>query len=95
MKIHEKGDKMKLKKEFIPHETTDQSLLIPAGGAGFSGLVKGNKTLGVILGYLQEDTTEEEIVNAMQRRFDAPEDVIRRDVEKALSELAKIGALDE
>ena len=86
---------MKLKKEFIPHETGSESLLIPTGGAGFSGLVKGNKTLGVILGLLTEDTTEEKIVAAMKARFDAPEEVITADVQKALSALCKIGALDE
>ena len=86
---------MKLKKEFIPHETDSESLLIPAGGAGFSGLVKGNKTLGVILGLLAEDTTEEKIIAAMKARFDAPEEVIAADVRKALSGLRKIGALDE
>ena len=86
---------MKLKKEFIPHETGNESLLIPAGGAGFSGLVKGNKTLGVVLALLKEDTTEEALVKAMQERFDAPADVIEADVKKALSELRKIGAIDE
>ena len=86
---------MKLKKEFIPHETGKESLLIPAGGAGFSGLVKGNKTLGAILELLKEDTTEDRIVEAMKARFDAPEDVIAADVKKALSELRKIGAVDE
>lgn len=86
---------MKLKKEFIPHETGSESLLIPTGGAGFSGLVKGNKTLGVILGLLTEDTTEEKIIAAMKERFDAPEEVIAADLQKALSALCKIGALDE
>ena len=86
---------MKLKKEFIPHETGKESLLIPAGGAGFSGLVKGNKTLGAILEFLKVDTTEEKIVAAMKQRFDAPEDVITADVNKALTELRRIGALDE
>ena len=85
---------MKLKKEFIPHETGSESLLIPAGGAGFSGLVKGNKRLGAILELLKEDTTEENIIAAMKQRFDAPEDVITADVKKALSELKKIGAID-
>ena len=56
---------MKLKKEFIAHDTGSESLLVPAGGAGFSGLVKGNKTLGVILDLLKEDTTETEIIAAM------------------------------
>lgn len=85
---------MKLKDGFIPHETGSESLLIPAGGAGFSGLVKGNKTLGAILELLKEDTTEEKIVDAMKQRFDAPEAVITADVKKALSELKKIGAID-
>ena len=86
---------MKLKNEFIPHETGSESLLIPAGGAGFSGLVKGNKTLGGILGLLKEDTTEDKIIAAMKQRFDASEDKITADVKKALSELRKIGAIDE
>ena len=86
---------MKLKKEFIAHDTGSESLLVPAGGAGFSGLVKGNKTLGVILDLLKEDTTETEIIAAMSARFDAPEAVIAGDVKKALTEFRKIGALDE
>ena len=86
---------MKLKNGFIPHDTGNESLLIPAGGAGFSGLVKGNKTLGAILELLKEDTTEEALIRAMLSRFDAPEDVITADVQKALTELQKIGALDE
>ena len=87
---------MKLKKEFIPHETGKESLLIPAGGSGFSGLVKGNKTLGVILEYLvKDDLTEEEIVQAMEKRFDAPAELIKKDVAKAISELRRIGALNE
>lgn len=86
---------MKLKKEFIAHDTGSESLLVPAGGAGFSGLVKGNKTLGVILDLLKQDTTEKEIITAMCARFDAQEEVISRDVKKALAELRRIGALDE
>ena len=86
---------MKLRKEFITHNTESESLLVPAGGAGWSGLVRGNKTLGAILELLQTDTTEEAIITAMKVRFDAPEEVIIRDVKKALAELRKIGALDE
>ena len=85
---------MKLKKDFITHDIGSESLLVPTGAAGFSGLVKGNKTLGVILELLKQDTTEAEIVAAMKARFDAPEEVIARDVKKALTELQKIGALD-
>ena len=86
---------MKLKKEFIPYNTDGESLLVPIGGAGFSGLVRGNRTLGVILALLKEDTTEEEIVAAMKQQFDAPEETIARDVKRVLSELRKVGAIDE
>ena len=86
---------MKLKKGFIVHDTGSESLLVPMGGAGWSGVVKGNKTLGAILELLKTDTTETAIIDAMKQRFDASEDVITRDVKKALSELRKIGALDE
>ena len=41
------------------------------------------------------DTTEADIVATLKERFDAQEEIIARDVKKALSELRKIGALDE
>ena len=85
---------MKLKQEFIAHNTDAQSLLVPAGGAGFAGLVKGNKTFGAILELLKEDRTKEEIIAALHDKFDAPDGVIEKDVEKALSELKKIGAVE-
>ena len=86
---------MKLKKSFITHNTDSESLLVPAGGAGFSGLVRGNRTLGEILKLLKDDTTEEAIVSALKERFDAPEGAIEKDVAKALAELRRIWALDE
>ncbi len=86
---------MKLKKSFITYDTGSESLLVPAGGAGFSGLVKGNKTLGAILELMKKDTTEEKIVDAMCARFEAPRDVIQADVRKVLTELRSIGAIDE
>ena len=78
---------MKLKRDFITHLTDSESLLVPTGKAGFSGLVRGNKTLGAILELLKKDISETEIVAALQARFDAPEDVIAADVKKALANL--------
>ena len=70
-------------------------MLVPAAGAGFAGLVKGNKTLGAVLELLKKDTTEEQIIASMQQRYDAPPEVIERDVKKVLSELRGIGAIEE
>lgn len=86
---------MKLKKDFISRDIGSESLLVPVGGAGFSGLVRGNQTLGAILTLLKDDTSEEAVIAAMTRRFDAPGEIIARDVKRALSELRSIGALDE
>ena len=86
---------MKLKSEFIPYNTDTESLLVPAGGAGWSGLVRGNRTLGAILELLKSETSEEAIVSSMKARFDAPEDVIAADVKKALENLRESGAIDE
>ena len=86
---------MKLKKTFIPHETKKESMLVPMGGAGFSGLVKGNKTFGAILELLKTDTTEEKLIADMKAQFDAPDGAIERDVKEALTELRKIGAIED
>ena len=85
---------MKLKREYVAHDAGAESVLVPTGDAGWAGVVRGNRTLGVILSLLHEDTTEEAVVAAMRERFDAPEGAIERDVAHAIEELRKIGALD-
>ena len=86
---------MKLSDKFILHESGGETMLVPTGGAGFSGIVRGNKTLGAVLACLKNETTEEDIVKALKERFDAPEGAVERDVAKALAALRKIGAIDE
>ena len=86
---------MRLQKDFIPFDTEGETLLVSSGAEGFSGLVKGNKTLGAILELLENDTSEQEIIAAMKARFDAPEEIISRDIKKALAGLRAIGAIEE
>lgn len=85
---------MKLKSGFIPHNTGSETVLVGTGDTGFSGIVRGNSTLGAILEILSEDVTEEQIVARMKEQFDAPDGAIERDVAKAVSELKRIGAID-
>ena len=86
---------MKLNKNFIVHNTAEESLLVPNGGAEFSGLVRGNKTFGAVLELLHSETSEAAIIAALCDKFDAPESVIIDDVRTALTNLRGIGALDE
>lgn len=85
---------MKLSRKFIMHKMKNSMVLIPSGEVSFSGVVKGNATLEAILELLKTDTTREEIIAAMKERFDAPEETITADVDRALSELERIGALE-
>lgn len=85
---------MKLKPYFIAHNSSNESYLVPTSGAEFSGVVKGNKTLGAIIDLLKEETTREKVIEKMKERFEAPEGAIERDVDRVISQLQKIGALD-
>ena len=89
------GTLAKLSKKYILHEASGESVLVPTGNAPFAGIVRGNKTLGAVLNQLSADTTEAEIVSRLAARFDAPEDLIARDVHQVLENLRRIGALDE
>lgn len=80
---------MKLNKDFLFHNTGTESVLVPTGKADFSGVVRGNSTLGAVLELLQTDTTEEKIILTLRSHFDAPEGAIEKDVVKVLAELRK------
>ena len=86
---------MKLKSDFIVHVSDGEALLVPTGASAFSGIVKGNKTFGAVLELLKNETDEESMISAMKNRFDAPPELISADVRKAVSELRRIGAIDE
>ena len=86
---------MKLKEGFIAHRSQGENMLVPTGSVKFSGLVRGNDTAGFIFDCLKTDTTEAEIISKMRSQYDAPEGTIERDVKKVLSELRKIGAINE
>ena len=48
---------VKLKKDFITHESNGEVMLVATGKAKFSGLVRGNKMLGEILGAVGENVS--------------------------------------
>ena len=68
---------MKLNQHFIHYQFDSQTVIVPTAGADFHGLIQGNKTLSAIAECLQNDTTEEEIVDSLCKRFDGD----REDIE--------------
>jgi len=86
---------MKLKNEFITHETNGEHITVTAGNTSFNGIIRSNQTAGFVIDCLREDTTEEEIAKKMFDEYDAPMEVISADVKKVIDKLRSIGAIDE
>lgn len=88
---------MKLKDGFITYETDGEQIMVAAGASDevFHGLVRSNKTAAFIVDRLKNETTFENIVDAMANKFDAPKDIISKDVQEIISQLLSIGAIDE
>lgn len=85
---------MKLKDIFITHNSDGEQVLIDVTSS-FAGLVRSNKTAAFIVDCLKKDTTKEQIVEAMYEKYDAPKDVLQKDVESIVKKLRGIGAIEE
>jgi len=85
---------MKLSKDFITQDIDGTQVMVSVGD-GFHGIVRSNRTAADIVDLLAEETTEEEIVEAMAEKYDAPREVIEEDVQKILQTLRGINALEE
>ncbi len=85
---------MKLKEGFVTHESCGEQILVSANGS-FNGLVKSNKTAAFIIDCLKEETTEADIIKKMLDVYDAPKEIIEKDVFKIIEKLKSINAIDE
>lgn len=85
---------MRLKDTFITHDSDGEQVLIDVTSS-FAGLVRSNKTAAFIVECLKKETTREEIVEAMYAKYDAPKEVLQRDVDAIIEKLRGIGALTE
>ena len=85
---------MKLKDTYITHDSDGEQILLDTSSS-FAGLIRNNKTAAFIVECLKEDITQEKIVEAMFEKYDAPKDVLAKDVSEVIGKLRKVGALDE
>ena len=85
---------MKLKDTYITHDSDGEQILLDTSSS-FAGLIRNNKTAAFIVQCLKEETTEEKIVEAMFEKYDAPKEVLAKDVSDVIEKLRKVGALDE
>ncbi|MBQ3461104.1 MAG: PqqD family protein [Solobacterium sp.] len=85
---------MKLKKEFVTYDTDGKQIMVSVDTKRFSGMVKSNETAAFIINCLKEETDADSIVEKMLQEYDAPREVIAKDVQKVIVKLQEIGALD-
>lgn len=85
---------MKLKKGFVTHTTNNEQVLVAADGS-FNGIAKSNQTAAFIVDCLKNNVTEEDIVNLMTKEYDAPREIISKDVHNIIEKLKSIGAIEE
>ena len=70
-------------------------MMVDIDRGGFAGLVRSNATAAYIIDQLKSETSRDEILNKMAERYDAPRDVMGRDLDGILNRLKGIGALEE
>lgn len=88
---------MKLCNGFITYSADGEQIMVAAGPAAerFRGMVRSNETAAYLIDCLKEETSRDGLIEKMLEKYDAPREVIARDVDAVLESLRKIGALDE
>ena len=88
---------MKLHNGFITYNSGSEQIMVAAGAASdvFRGMVRSNETAAFIIDCLKEEITQAELADKLVARYDAPRELIERDLQNILNTLRKIGALDE
>ncbi len=88
---------MKLKNGVVVYDIGGNPMVICSGEALdlLHGLIHNNKTGNFIFRQLQQDTTEEQIVEAMLSKYDVSREVVTRDVRQFVQQIRELGLLDE
>ena len=86
---------MKLKSGFITHMNTDEQIMVCTNEQGFHGMVRSNRSAAAIIDLLKKETTREQMLKDMKKRYDADESVLLADIDMVIKNLRKIGALEE
>ena len=89
---------MKIKSGFVLEQVGGSYLACATGSlaASFSGLVRLNETGAYLWRMLADaDLSRDELLSAMLKEYDAPEETLLRDIDAFLAKLSDNGILDE
>lgn len=87
---------MKIKDGYMMRKVADNCVVVPMGDevTNFNGMINLNETGEFIFEKLQEGCSRDELVEAMLKEFDAPREVIERDVDRFVEKLEKVGIIE-
>ena len=87
---------MKLKDEIVLGSIDGRDFAIATGSLSkeFSGIINNNSTANYIFQLLKTEQSEDSIVDAMLKKYDAEEEVVRADVKEVLNKLEELNILE-
>ena len=82
---------MKIEKEFILREIAGDYVIVPTGKPAleFNGLITLNELGAFIWKKLQQDVTEDELIQVILEEYEVDEETARNDVEEFLNKLTE------
>ena len=88
---------MRVSKDFIPREIAGEFMLVPIGKATekFNGLIAVNEVGFFIFSALNEERTEDELIEKILSEYDIDKETAQKDLSDFLNQLRQIGALIE
>lgn len=87
---------LKIKNGFVLREVSENYVVIAVGSASkdFKGIINLNETGAFLWKKLTIGCTKEELIEAMITEYDAPQDIIKKDVDEFLNIVSKGGLLE-
>ncbi len=87
---------MKLKKGLMIHATPDGTVAVATGevARSFNGMLRLTPTAEFIVRCLQDETTAEEVANALVAKYEIDYDTAKRDVDALIAQLSSVGLME-
>ncbi len=87
---------MRVRYTFEVMDLDDERVAVPVGSGAeqFHGVLKVNETAAAILKLMEQDTTEEQIVDALMKEYEGERDAIAGYVRQFVEKLTAEGLVD-
>ena len=86
---------MKLKYDFVTNKVADKTVAVAVGNdaSEFKGFIKLNDTGAFIFEHLRRETSRDELLTLLEKEYDAPREVLEKELDAFLVEMKNTGVL--